>query len=218
MSGRGRHLDVSQIEATLPFLADAFLDWSLNERRRERTTNDHPSRAPHGAFPAQGDDQWIAISVGTDDEWWALAELAGRADWAIDERFRTPALRQRNRHELREVVAEWTRLVDKDEAAAELRLRGVPAAPVRSPAEQIEDRELRSRGFLQWVDHPVARRHPYPSFPARIDGEHPPIERVGPLLGEDNRFVLKEILGLDDAEIARLEQAKVIGTEPLAGD
>ena len=73
-SGRGQHIDVSQLESSVGFIADVFMDFSLNGRRRERRTNDDPARAPHGCFPAKGDDAWITISVGTEAEWTACSK------------------------------------------------------------------------------------------------------------------------------------------------
>jgi crotonobetainyl-CoA:carnitine CoA-transferase CaiB-like acyl-CoA transferase len=213
-SGQGTHIDVAQLEATIPFLADAFLDWAMNGRCRERHTNEDPWRAPHGVFPTRGDDQWMTISVGTEAQWRALLAQMDAPSWGSDERFATALGRFRNREELAAQVTRWTRAVDKDATAAALQKRGVPAAPVRKPAEQTDDAERRASGFFQWVDHPVAGRLPYASFPARIDGAYPPIERVGPMLGADNHFVLREILGVGEAEIARLEDAQVIGSEP----
>jgi crotonobetainyl-CoA:carnitine CoA-transferase CaiB-like acyl-CoA transferase len=73
---------------------------------------------------------------------------------------------------------------------------------------------LQATGFFQSLDHKYAGRHPYPSLPIRIDGFYPPIDRVGPLLGEDNHYVFTKLLGLDEAEIKRLEKAGVIGDRP----
>ena len=84
-----------------------------------------------------------------------------------------------------------------------------------APSDLLKDPGLEAAGFFQYVEHPVAGRHPYPSFPALLDGEHPPIRRVGPMLGQDNHYVLSKILELSDAEIARLETDRIIGTRPL---
>ncbi len=213
-TGRGQLVDVSQLESSVPFIADAFMDFSLNGRCRTRNTNEDPGRAPHGAFPAKGEDGWITISVGTQEEWEALVGVMGQPEWARDPRFATPLERHRNRHALHTFISEWTREQDKERLTQELQAQGVPAAPVRTPAEQLEDPHLRATGFFQYVDHPYVGRQPYPSLPVRLNGSYPPIHRVGPLLGEDNRYVFKEILGLDDDELGRLEREGVIGTEP----
>lgn len=214
-TGRGQHIDVSQLESSLPFLADAFMDFSLNRRRRERRTNDDPARAPHGCFPCQGDDAWIAISVGTDAEWNSLLDVMGRPRWAAAEEFATPLKRHRNRESLNGLVSEWTKSQDKERLTQELQASGVAAAPVRSPAEQLTDPQLQATGFFQYVERKYTGRQPYPSFPVRFDGAYPRIHRAGPPLGHDNDYVFKEILGLDESELAHLREAGVIGDQPI---
>jgi crotonobetainyl-CoA:carnitine CoA-transferase CaiB-like acyl-CoA transferase len=214
-TGEGRHVDVSQLEASMQYIADALIEFEFTGRRRERATIDDSAMAPHGAFPARGEDAWVALSVATEEQWRALLAAMNNPQWASDARFATPLLRRHNREALHERVAEWTVRFDRHELARDLQSRGIPAAPVLAPSDLVKDRGLESAGFFQYVEHKTAGRHPYPSFPARIDGEHPPIRRVGPMLGEDNRYVLSKILGLSDAEISRLEAAKIIGTRPL---
>jgi crotonobetainyl-CoA:carnitine CoA-transferase CaiB-like acyl-CoA transferase len=214
-TGEGRHVDVSQLEASMQYIADALIELEFTGRRRERATSDDSAMAPHGAFPARGEDAWVTVSIATEGQWRALLAAMGNPQWASDARFATPLLRRRNREALHERVAEWTVRFDRHELARDLQSRGIPAAPVLAPSDLVKDRGLESAGFFQYVEHKTAGRHPYPSFPARIDGEHPPIRRVGPMLGEDNRYVLSKILGLSDAEISRLEAAKIIGTRPL---
>jgi crotonobetainyl-CoA:carnitine CoA-transferase CaiB-like acyl-CoA transferase len=219
-TGAGQHVDVSQLEASMQYIADALIEFEFTGRPRERATSDDSAMAPHGAFPARGEDAWVALSVATDQQWHALLAAIDASgmkspEWTSDARFATPLLRRRNRTALNQHVAQWTARFDRHELARDLQSRGVPAAPVLAPSDLLKDPDLEGAGFFQYVDHPTAGRHPYPSFPARIDGEHPPITRVGPMLGEDNHYVLSKILGLGDAEIARLEADRIIGTRPL---
>ena len=214
-TGEGQHVDVSQLEASMQYIADALVEFEFTGRPRARATSDGSAMAPHGAFPARGDDAWVALSVATEQQWRALLAAMENPGWAYDARFATPLSRRRNREALNDLVAEWTARFDRHELARDLQSRGVPAAPVLAPSDLLEDPALKAADFFQYVDHPVAGRHPYPSFPARIDGEHPPIKRVGPILGADNHYVLSKILRLSDAEIARLEADKIIGTRPL---
>lgn len=216
-TGQGQHVDVSQLEASMQYIADALLEFEFTGRVRKRETNGDPAMAPHGAFPARGDDAWITISVANNEQWSVLASAIGDPPWAREDRFATPLARLRNRDALHELLAQSTARFDRFELARDLQSRGVPAAPVLAPSDSIKDPQLDAAGFFQHVDHPTAGRHPYPSFPARIDGEYPPIKRVGPMLGQDNRYVLSKILGLSDAEIERLEERKIIGTRPLFG-
>jgi crotonobetainyl-CoA:carnitine CoA-transferase CaiB-like acyl-CoA transferase len=210
-TGRGCHVEVSQLEASVPFVADAFMDFALNGRVRGRATNEDSARAPHGCFPARGEDAWVTLSVGNDAQWRGLVEAMGSPGWASEDCFATALLRCRSRARLHELVAQWTARHDKDEVTRLLQSRGVPAAPVRTPSEQLDDPHLGATGFFQQVDHPYAGRHPYSSLPARFAGAYPTIERAGPLLGGDNHYVLAQILGLAQAEIEDLEAAGVTG-------
>ena len=214
-TGEGQHVDVSQLEASMQYIADALVEFEFTGRPRARATSDGSAMAPHGAFPARGDDAWVAISVATEQQWRALLAAMDTPGWASDVRFATPLSRRRNREALNQLVAEWTARFDRHVLARDLQSRGIAAAPVLAPSDLLEDPALRAADFFQYVDHPVAGRHPYPSFPARIDSEHPPIRKVGPILGADNHYVLSKILGLSDAEIARLEADRIIGTRPL---
>ena len=214
-TGEGRHVDVSQLEASMQYIADALIELEFTGRRRERATSDDSAMAPHGAFPARGEDAWVTLSIATEEQWRALLAAMGNPQWASDARFATPLLRRRNREALHERVAEWTARFDRHELARDLQSHGIPAAPVLAPSDLVKDPGLEAAGFFQYVEHKAAGLHPYPSFPARIDGAYPPIRRVGPMLGEDNHYVLSKILGLSDAEISQLEAAKIIGTRPL---
>jgi crotonobetainyl-CoA:carnitine CoA-transferase CaiB-like acyl-CoA transferase len=214
-TGEGQHVDVSQLEASMQYIADALIEFELSGHTRERATVDDSAAAPHGAFPARGEDAWVALSVATEEQWRALLAAMGAPGWADEPRFATPLTRRRNRDALNQLVAGWTAHFDRHQLAHDLQARGIAAAPVLAPSDLVKDPALNAAGFFQFVDHPIAGRHPYPSFPALIDGEHPPIKRVGPMLGDDNHYVLSKILELSDAEIARLEADRIIGTRPL---
>jgi crotonobetainyl-CoA:carnitine CoA-transferase CaiB-like acyl-CoA transferase len=214
-TGVGRHIEVSQLEASLPFIADALMEYSFTGRVRGRATNDHPYYAPNGSFPARGKDAWITISIQNDAQWQALVEVLGRPEWAAAPEFATTLGRLRSRDRIHEHLALATAAYDKYELTRELQRRGVPAAPVVYPSEQLSSSQLSATGFFQQVDHPYAGRHPYPAFPARFDGVRPPIKRVGPLAGEDNSYVFGELLGISEDEFARLEEAGVTGKPRL---
>ena len=74
-TGQGTHLDMSQLEAALHFSAPFLLDYAVNRRDQSRMGNRDPGAAPHGVYPCQGDDRWIAIACFTDEEWEHLRRL-----------------------------------------------------------------------------------------------------------------------------------------------
>ena len=156
-TGEGQHVDVSQLEASMQYIADALVELEFTGRPRARATSDDSAMAPHGAFPTRGDDAWIALSVATEEQWCALLGAMETPGWASDARFATPLLRRRNRVALNELVAEWTARFDRHELARDLQARGVPAAPVLAPSDLINDPGLEGRRFFS-VRRPSRRR------------------------------------------------------------
>ena len=80
-TGLGEYIDLSQTECALHYLAPAILDQTVNGRTIQRAGNDDPNIFPHGVFPAQGDDSWLAIAC-SDDSWPRLAHLLKLDDLA----------------------------------------------------------------------------------------------------------------------------------------
>ena len=97
-TGQGQYVDLSQVEASIPFIGAAVLDASVNGRELRRRGNRQPGAVPHGVFPCAGDDCWIAIAVRSQEEWRALcgvAAPAGRATPASRPRTTANAMRTR---------------------------------------------------------------------------------------------------------------------------
>ncbi len=108
-TGEGAHLDLSQAEASLHFLAPAMLDTLVNDADPTRRGNRDDVLSPHGCYPVAGDDRWIAIAVADDRGWRELCRLLGRDVLASDPRFETANHRLENAEALDSVVAELTR-------------------------------------------------------------------------------------------------------------
>ena len=90
-TGRGLHLDMSQLESALHFTAPMLLDYAVNHREPELVGNRHPSAAPHGVYPCLGDDRWVAIACFNEEEWQSLVQAMGpsSADQLDQERSAT---------------------------------------------------------------------------------------------------------------------------------
>ena len=91
-----------------------------------------------------------------------------------------------------------------------LQAAGVPAGRVQRSRELYDDDpQLAHRGTFPTVDHPVLGPHRIDGMPAQLSRTPAEFRRGGPLLGQDNAYVFGELLGLDAAELARLEEAQV---------
>src|SRR2546428_5315807 len=176
-TGKGQHLDVSQVEAALHFLAPALLDHELTGRVATRTGNRSDQAAPHGAYPCAGDDRWIALSVRGEAEWRALCTVLAQPAWPADARFSTPAARVAHTEALDALVAAATSSLDASELVGRLQAAGIAAGVVGSALDLHADPVLAGWGFFQWLGPPArppaapAGRPPGPPAPP---GEPPP--------------------------------------------
>jgi formyl-CoA transferase len=166
------------------------------------------SLAPYNIYPTS--DGYIAIITNHDTHWQSLLTAFGQQAVNDDPRFQTIKSRVQHMETVDAMVSEWSRTLTK-QAAFELLIRHrVPCAPVREIPEVLADPHLHARGWLKEVDHPEFGRLTLPSSPLHIDGLPPPPHRPSARLGQDGRAVLAERLGLDDAELDRLERDGVI--------
>ena len=212
-SGLGGLIEVGQAQAMLPYLGETLVDYSMNSRVQSTLANADYSKAPHGCYPCAGGDNWINISVASDDQWGSLCELIDSPSLSNDPRFKTVLGRWRCQEEIDAQIARWTR--DKDPSAIMTRLQqsGIPSGPVNKEADLLADPHLADRGFFQTLDHSDTGVHRYPgpmwrsrSFPNRL--RTPPCN-----LGEHNNTIYRELLGYDDDRYSQLEAAGHIGTE-----
>jgi len=170
-----------------------------------------PNAAPHGVYPAQGDDRWVAIAVFDDRQWSALVEVLGSPGWATDPRFATQDDRFANQDALDEHISAWTCDRDRHEITELLQARGVPAGAVQN-GEDINERDpqVAHRDVFFEMDHPVIGPARFEGTPVQFSALAQDNWRSAPLLGEDNEYVFKEIVGVDDDEFAALQEEGVI--------
>ena len=217
LTGEGTEIDVSAIETGISLLGPVMLEVTVNGRvtrgSRYPAGNrlEHPPAAPHGVYPASGEDRWVAIAVFSDEEWSRFADAIGRPAWTADERFASQQSRWENQDALDEAVATWTSQRDRYEATKLLQEAGVRAGAVQNAQDLNEtDPQLAHRGVFFQMDHPVIGEARFEGVPIHFDGMSADNWRSGPLLGEDNEYVFKELLGVADDEFAELTASGVI--------
>lgn len=219
-TGKGQFIDLSEHEAAIPLVGHALMDYLMNNRQEPRIGNRSPVAAPQGCYRCRGDDDWLVISVGDDVEWQAFCRAVGHAEWAEDDRFADVPSRHRHHDALDTLIEGWTREQDHIEAMHLLQQAGVTAAAVLNPKEVLLDPHLRERGAFDLVEvpgtGPKGSKRPLPRpLGARFSALEVGARGPAPRLGEHNQEVLQGLLGLSDEEMQRLEEEKVIGTEPV---
>jgi len=203
-TGKGQYIDQSQAESALHFLAPVLLDCAANGRMSQGLGNDDPNYAPHGVYPALGNDCWVAISCLTEEHWRRLCSVLARDDLVKSKNFATLPDRQRNRGELDQIIGAWTSGLSADAAEVSLQGAGVPAAAVKDSRAVCEDEQLASRGYLVEVDHPACGKTVIEGSRFVLSRTRASISRPAPIIGGDNQFVLQSILGYDEARIGEL--------------
>ncbi len=214
-TGRGQWIELAQVEAAIPLMAEALLDYQLTGKIPPPRGNRHPRHAPHGIYRCAGENEWIALGVEDETQWRALLNALGLQNLAGDQRFSTAEARKRNEDALDEALSRAFASSEVEEIARRLVEAGVPAGQVNSAPSVMADTQIQARGYFVPVERAVVGTHLYPGAVARFSQTPLEADRPAPLLGEHNAAVLREILGMSDAEIEALERAGIIGTRPL---
>ncbi|TFV64728.1 CoA transferase [Geodermatophilus sp. DF01-2] len=210
-TGRGQYLDIAQTEPTIAVLGAAFLEATVNGRDPQPLGNAHLRYAPHGVYRCAGEDRWIAIAVTDDRLWPALRAVLGLPEESCPAEWATEAARHRDREVLDGLIAAATADRDADDLFTRLQAAGVPAGVVQDAADVVErDPHLRARGHWVRLEHPEMGETLYNAPPFQLTGTPATLTRPAPMLGQHTREICHEVLGLDDAEIARLRAEGVL--------
>jgi crotonobetainyl-CoA:carnitine CoA-transferase CaiB-like acyl-CoA transferase len=203
-TGKGQYLDMAQIEGCMNLMAPHLLDYTVNERVPKRAGNTHPDAAPHGAYRCRGMDRWCVIAVFTDEEWDSFRSVIGNPAWTADHRFATLAGRKDNEEELNRLVDRWTLEQSAEDVMDVMQAAGVAAGVVQGGEDLYEhDAHLGYREYYPEIEHPEMGKYFTVAPPYKLS-KAPAEPRRAPLMGEDNEYVFKEILGMSDDEVAEL--------------
>jgi len=208
-TGEGVFIDLAQTESLICNVTPYLLAAQRLGVPPVPLGNGDAGHAPHGIYPAAGDDQWLTISAATPDQWNSLRRLDPESEWSCDARFQTPEDRIRHRDLLDAALSRWTQSRDRDALSAQLRAAGVASSPVLSIEEQRDYPLFRQRCILQGISIPEYGREDLYRSPWRFSDSEPRIEARGPRLGEHTREVLTASLGLSEDEYDRVLAAGV---------
>lgn len=209
-TGMGQYVDFAMAEVICTMLPEALMDFAMNERVQGPLGNRDALYAPHGLYPCQGDDRWVAIAVTSDDQWQSLCRAIERPGLADDARFATLEGRQADAETLDDVISAWTRKLSTNEVVERLQAAGVPAGPSMNGVDVFDDPHLDARGFFTTHTSNQGKEMRLPGLPWQF---HPgPGPRVDPApdLGQHNFEILGDILGLSREEIEQLAEEQVV--------
>lgn len=201
-SGRGQYIDHAQLETSIHFLAAPLLDLQLSGTMATRDGNREAYACPNNTYRCAGDDRWLALTVVSDSEWFALCAALDQPAAASDARFATLAARKAHETELDALIAGWLFALEPFALAARLQAAGVAAGVVQRAQDLFADPQLQHRQFFRRLPHAEIGEHAVLTQTFRIDGLQPGPWRSAPLLGEHTEAICGELLGLSDEQLA----------------
>ena len=221
MTGKGQHIDLSQMVASVPLNGPALLDFTVNGRGSRRAgyppgnrahwpgtplVNNYrgPTVAPHNAFrthPGEYND-WCVIVCYSDEEWQRLVGVMGAPTWAAAPRFTTVTERLKHQEELDEHIEAWSMTLGKYELTQRCQSAGVRALPVQSAEDRVEhDPQLRHREMYLEMQHPELGLRKVQNAPFKLS-ETPAVNHLpSPLIGEHTRQIVEGLLGYSHEEL-----------------
>ena len=222
LTGEGQQIEMPLTEGFIPTLAEFIFDYTMNRQNPLPQANTHRWHVPHGVYPCEGDDQWIAIDVGSDAEFVALctALAAGPGEASIqseiahaplETRFAHADGRRDHREELDRLIAVETRAWNKQDLFHALQRAGVCAAPLNDPLEAMADPHLDAVGFFEQQAIAGVGAHKYPGLTILMRRTSNQLRTPPPKLGEHNREIYLNLLGYSEAELAEFESRGLVG-------
>lgn len=211
-TGQGQHIDLALLDTQVAMLANQNMNFLTTGRAPERRGNAHPNIVPYQAFATA--DGHVILAVGNDAQFRRFCALAGCAGLADDSRFAANRDRVAHRAALIPLLEPILRSRTTRAWIAALEAAGVPCGPINRLDEVFADPQVRHRGMRIDLPHPEAGSVPLVANPIRLSAS--PLDHAlpPPLLGQDTADILRNLLGLPEAELARLSNDKVIGTCP----
>jgi crotonobetainyl-CoA:carnitine CoA-transferase CaiB-like acyl-CoA transferase len=209
-TGHGERIDVSMQDCCFSMIMDESLDLLVSRKIPTRQGNRNPRIVPWSTFPTK--DGNIAICVFSNDQWKVFLEAIGREDCLKDPRFQNLGDRLKNENDVEAVVKEWSRNLSTEEALKILRKREVPCDPILEVKEVLEDPQLKSRGMIQELRHPLSGGTGLKAagFPIRFSELPAQYASPAPLLGQHNDEIYMGLLGFSIEEMEQLRKEGII--------
>ncbi len=212
-TGDGQYIDLSGFEASLTLLGPCILDILLNNADIIPCGNsaNHIPSAPYGCYKCLEEDRWCVIAVCNEDQWKALVKVMGEPKWACEDRFSNISKRKENSKELDELINKWTSSLSAEEILNILQREGIPSGIVQTAKDIANDPQLKERRFFLPLKHTPIGDIITDRQPIRFGDDETEIKKRAPLLGEDNRYVFVELLGLKEDEFNLYVKKGIIG-------
>ncbi len=205
-TGLGQRVDASLLETAVSLLAFHAEGYLLTGAMPRALGSGHPSLSPYRNFKCR-DGQWIFIAAANDRFWQKLVKALGLTELAADSRFEKNQGRVANRAELEGILEKAIGELDREPLLKRLEEADVPATPVNTVDQVMNDPQTAERGIVQRVTHPRLGEIPVVGTPLKFSRMSPGVRRAAPLRGEHTDAVLTD-LGYSPDQIKALRDKK----------
>ena len=208
VSGQGQFIDLSLLDAQVAAVSPMAMSYLVAGQLPQRSGLSSQLTAPYGDFDCA--DGKILVAVANNKQFAALCQVIGRPELATDPRFDSTPQRVAYRAELQALIAEVLKTQPIAHWMPLLREAVVPSGPIHDFRQVFDDPQIRHRALVKTLPHPLSGTLPVVGNPLNFSATPITYDRPPPLLGQHTAEVLRELLGLNDAEIQALAQRRVI--------
>jgi len=208
-TGKGQHVDVGLLDGMVSTLTYHALIHLTTGRSPKRAGTRHPSIVPYESFQAR--DGFVNIAVTNQKQWENFCQVLGFPQIARDPRFEEMKARLANYSELRPMIERVVSGMTRAEVIAAMSEVGIPAGPINTVGEILEDPHIHAREMVVELTHPEYGPLKVLGIPVKLSETPGVVENAPPKFGEHNRVVLRN-LGYPDGDIDRFEKSGVVAT------
>ena len=212
-TGQGSFIDISLGEVYAAHMNEHYMDYQMNNRVAQRLGNRHRSMI-QGAYQCNGQDEWIAISISTIEQWHSLYNLMQEDKVEPPESFTDIQQLRKHHNTVDKIISKWTQNYDNYHLFHRLQAAGISAGPLIHPELAFSDPHLEERFFVS-VEAPEVGTHLYPSTIYRMSKTPFAVRKPPVRLGEDNEYIYQDVLGLTAQEYTSLKSLGHIGMDYL---
>jgi crotonobetainyl-CoA:carnitine CoA-transferase CaiB-like acyl-CoA transferase len=209
-TGEGAHIDISQYENGVEYIAPALLDYDANGAVAHRNGNRDAVAVPHGCYPCV-DAAWCTLSCWDEGEWQRFCAATGHPEWAADARFADAAARRANQAALDGLIAGWTSGQQARAVRDRLQAARVHSGVASTMKDLFEDPQVAARGLWQTREHPAMGPQKYRMVSYQLSETPGGVGWAAPTLGQHNAEVFRGWLGISDREYSELEARGAFG-------
>jgi crotonobetainyl-CoA:carnitine CoA-transferase CaiB-like acyl-CoA transferase len=208
-TGRGQEVSGSLMATALTFSNAVLIEQAVAKPDRVPQGNLGYGSAPADLFRC-ADGHWLIVQAVGQPLWERFCQVLGAPEWIEDSRFSDDLKRGRHAHLVSERLGAWCAARSRPDAIKAFAAARIPAGPVHSPQQALDDAHVRASGILREMAFPgTPRPAPLADTPIRLSETPGAIRGRAPLLGEHTEAILAEI-GYSQSEVARLREAGVV--------